>query len=160
MNKLIADINRWDQPDIPHKDWRCVDVIDHEKPSETCQMCGNERIRFVHVMLHSQYSGSLAVGCVCAEKMSNDYVNPRRRETLLRNKAARRERWLSRKWKLSRNGNFWLKIDGHHIIVFRSKFVRDRWGFGVDGNFSSSKYGSVDEAKLASFDAFWVELNR
>lgn len=52
--------NRWSSAGIPHKGWTCVDVIDlranGEQPEDTdyatCQMCGNEKIRFVHVMQH------------------------------------------------------------------------------------------------------------
>ena len=51
---------RWDQPGVPHKGWQCVDVVDlradggpaDETDYATCQMCGNEKIRYVHVMAH------------------------------------------------------------------------------------------------------------
>ena len=49
-----------------------------EIPYEQYEMCGNERIRFVHLMQHPDYPHELRVGCVCAEKMSDDYVNPRK----------------------------------------------------------------------------------
>jgi hypothetical protein len=68
--------NRWDQPNIPHKGWTCVDVIDlrsgeassKEADYATCEMCGNERIRYVHIMEHAALEGNLSVGCVCAER--------------------------------------------------------------------------------------------
>ena len=49
--------NRWDQPGVPHKGWHCVDVVDLRADGEsadetdyaTCQMCGNEKIRYVHM---------------------------------------------------------------------------------------------------------------
>ncbi len=52
--------SRWDQPGVPHKGWRCVDVVDlraNGEPADdtdyaTCQMCGNEKIRYVHIMDH------------------------------------------------------------------------------------------------------------
>lgn len=52
--------NRWDQPGVPHKGWHCVDVVDLRADGEsadetdyaTCQMCGNEKIRYVHIMEH------------------------------------------------------------------------------------------------------------
>lgn len=51
--------SRWDQPGVPHKGWHCVDVVDlradggpaDEIDYATCQMCGNEKIRYVHVMV-------------------------------------------------------------------------------------------------------------
>lgn len=63
----------------------------------TCQMCGNEKIRYVHIMKHPDLDENFDVGCVCAEKMSSDYEGPKRREAKLRNRAARRTRWLQRK---------------------------------------------------------------
>lgn len=63
--------NRWDQPGVPHKGWHCVDVVDlradvesaDETDYATCQMCGNEKVRYVHVMEHPDLAagGSLIV---------------------------------------------------------------------------------------------------
>lgn len=91
---------RWDQLGVPHKGWHCVDVVDLRADGEsadetdyaTCQMCGNEQIRYVHVMAHPDLEDHFEVGCVCAEKMSDDYEGPKRRETRLRNRAVRRTR--------------------------------------------------------------------
>ena len=79
--------NRWEQPGVPHKGWHCVDVVDLRADGEsadetnyaTCQMCGNEKIRYVHVMEHPDLDENFDVGCVCAEKMSGDYEGPKRR---------------------------------------------------------------------------------
>lgn len=84
-------MNYWSDPNVPHRGWECVDVIDladycendDEIRYQQCQMCSNEKIRFVHVMTHPDFQGELHVGCVCAEKMSEDYVNPRNIETYI-----------------------------------------------------------------------------
>ena len=102
----------WNQEGIPHKGWQCVDVIDLRGDGESaedteyavCQMCGNEKIRYVHIMEHPDLDENFDVGCVCAEKMSGDYEGPQRREAKLRNRAARRTRWLQRKWRVSAMG--------------------------------------------------------
>jgi hypothetical protein len=52
---------------------------DAEEASCTCEMCGNEHVRYVHLMAHPAYA-TLRVGRVCAEKMQNDYTAPRQRE--------------------------------------------------------------------------------
>ena len=70
---MSTSVNLWDQPDVPHKGWIFLDVIDTETAEATCEMCGNERIRYVHMMAHADYPERLSVGCVCAEKMSDDY---------------------------------------------------------------------------------------
>ena len=47
---------RWDLPGVPHKGWTLVgfeDIKDDpDADYETCEMCGNERIRFVHILSH------------------------------------------------------------------------------------------------------------
>lgn len=90
-----------------------------EAPDGSCQMCGREEIRFLHHMSQPQFPEGLDLGGVCAEKMEDDYVNPRRREQDLRNVAGRGKRWLTRKWKLSQSGNPYIKSDGFHIVIYR-----------------------------------------
>ena len=61
--------NRWDQPGVPHKGWHCVDVVDLRADGEsadetdyaTCQMCGNEKIRYVHIMEHQLFKPQPAI---------------------------------------------------------------------------------------------------
>lgn len=151
----------WNQAGIPHKGWQCVDVIDLRGDGESaedteyavCQMCGNEKIRFVHVMEHADHDDALRVGCVCAEKMSDDYLGPKRRESRLRNRAVRRKKWLTRTWRTSSKGNPFLNIQGHNVGVHINKFKR--WGYRIEGRFSAETYPTMEEAKLALFDEFW-----
>ena len=52
---------RWNNKNVPHKGWICIDVIDvredgqpvDETEYETCMMCGNERIRYAHILKHN-----------------------------------------------------------------------------------------------------------
>lgn len=51
---------KWSKEGLPHKGWQCLDVIDLAENTETgdsipyeqCEMCGNEKIRYAHVMIH------------------------------------------------------------------------------------------------------------
>ena len=157
----------WDTPGVPHKGWECDTVYDIREdgssPDETdyeiCQMCGNERIRYVHVMSHPEYPKPLNVGCVCAEKMSNDYLGPKKKEKVLRNKASRRSRWLTRKWRLSAKGNDFLNVDGYNIVIYPNKFMPGKWSFGIDGKFSRNNFESKDKAKIAAFNKYWDLTN-
>lgn len=53
-------MNLWDQPNIPHKGWSYVGIVDlgeecscdEEVEYEQCQMCGKERIRYIHILEH------------------------------------------------------------------------------------------------------------
>lgn len=73
---------RWDNPGIPHKGWMLVECIDlgegvygdDEIEYETCEMCHNEKIRYVHILTHPNYPGEIHVGCDCACKMTEDYI--------------------------------------------------------------------------------------
>lgn len=132
--------SRWDQPGVPHKGWHCVDVVDlradggpaDETDYATCQMCGNEKIRYVHIMEHPDLDENFEVGCVCAEKMSDDYEGPKRRETKLRNRAVRRTRWLQRKWRVSAKGNSFLNLEGTTWWCIRRRPVAGATRSGTD----------------------------
>lgn len=148
---------KWSQSGVPHKGWTCVDVEDLGTVDAVCEMCETREIRYVHHMEHMEYSGSLGVGCVCAEKLEDDYSRPRMREQALKNATRRRQHWLSRKWKTSAKGNPYLNTDGMNIVVFNrrprvwSARIRDR-STGQE-MVSRREYRTEDAAKLAAFDA-------
>ncbi|MEO5327063.1 MAG: hypothetical protein H7829_02350 [Magnetococcus sp. THC-1_WYH] len=122
-----------------HTKTGCVDVYDLEEATGTCGMCGREEIRYVHVMDHPHYPEALDVGCICAGKMTN-YGGPRERENRLKNKASRRTRWLSRKWRVSAKGNEFLNTDGFNITIFPYNQGRKKgkWGYKVGERFGNS----------------------
>ena len=140
-----------------------MDVVDlraNDEPADetdyaTCQMCGKERIRYVHVMDHPKLDEQFEVGCVCAEKMSDDYEGPMRRENRLQNRAARRRHWLQRKWRVSLKGNPFLNVKGYNIVVYPTK--AGRWGYKIGDRFGPKTYATVTDAKLALFDDFWTQ---
>ncbi|HVX00594.1 MAG TPA: hypothetical protein VHA52_09205 [Candidatus Babeliaceae bacterium] len=150
--------NYWNIAGVPHRGWTLEDVIDvrgdgqaeWETDYESCMMCGNERIRYVHIVSHPDVDGDFRVGCVCAEKMTNDYVNPERLERQLRNRASRRANWLNRDWRYSKNGNHYLKIDGKFITIFRDKRT-GKYKVSVDGTFGKKSFEQITEAKIAAF---------
>ena len=136
----------WNQP-LPQKGWKCLDVVEG---SGSCEMCGKEDIRFIHIMKHPKVNDEISVGCVCAEKMSNDYVNPRRRESALKSTISRRKKWLTRRWRISAKGNEFLNYRGSNVGVYKRD---DCWGYWIDGKFSNNIYNSSDQAKLELFNA-------
>jgi hypothetical protein len=140
----------WDQPGVPHKGWTAVDVEDlgpDEDDRAICQMCRKEQIRYVHHMTHQGY-GDLAVGCICAGKMTGDYVGAKERERVVRNLGKRRENWLKRKWRISGKGNQYLNILGHNVGVNRQG---QGWVGRVDGWFSQ-RVPTEAAAKLKAFE--------
>lgn len=151
--------NKWNIPNIPHKGWTLDDVYDVREDGqsaddteyETCMMCNNERIRFVHVISHREVDESFKVGCVCAEKMTNDYVNPKRLETALRNKASRRENWTNKKWKTSQNGNYFLTIEDRHLLIYTDKKTK-KFKCKIKDTFGKKSFDTLKQAKIAVFN--------
>jgi hypothetical protein len=132
---------KWSQPGVPKKGWRFTgDIEDLGAPDGTCEMCETQQIRYVHCMEHPDYPHVLGCGFVCAEKMEEDYVNPRRREAALKASASRRRRWLARKWKVSVGGNPYINTDGFNITIFPNS--DGSWGGRIEDRASGDSVRS------------------
>jgi hypothetical protein len=144
--------HRWLIPGMPRRGWVLLDTYDLGEPSHECEACGYPAVRYVHAIAHSEFR-DLAVGCVCAEHLTEDYVTPRQRETTLRGTARARRAWLAREWRISRKGALWLKIRGHHVCVFRSP-QGDGWRCSFNDQFGILTHDSVEAAKIALFNKY------
>lgn len=122
---------RWNKPDIPHKGWEYVgmeDLGDNVYPGDTipyeqCEMCGHEKIRYVHLLKHPDYNGEIRVGCDCASRMTLDYVTPEERERNLRNRTNRRKNFMKQEWyRKPETGNYILRYKGDYITIMKSRF--------------------------------------
>ena len=151
--------NYWNQHSIPHKGWTLLDVIDiredgaseDETDYESCMMCGNEKIRYVHIVTHNEVDEDFRVGCICAQKMTNDYINPEKREKDLKNKNLRRINWAKKKWKVSVKGNDYLNKDGHFLSIFKN-YKSGKYKCLIDKKFGSKEYDSTSLAKIGLFN--------
>lgn len=123
--------NPWGQPGVSHKGWHCVDVVDLRAGGESAD--------------ETDYT-------TC--QMCGDYEEPKRREAKWCNRAARRTRWLQRKWRVSAKGDGFLNVDSHNLAVHMNKFKR--WGYRIGSRFSTKTYAKKEEARLALFDDFWA----
>ncbi|MCG9969898.1 hypothetical protein L9W92_18025 [Pelotomaculum terephthalicicum JT] len=153
----------WEKPGIPHKGWVCTGMIDlrEDDPDaelETCEMCGKEGIRYVHMMEHPQYPQIVRTGRVCAENMERDYAAPGQRERELLNRHNRKMTFLKREWQQRQNGNFVLKFKGEYLTITPSKFNKNYYGVVYGGqsvwNYKNRKISDLQTAKLAAFDIF------
>lgn len=153
---IAAGRGKWAEKGVPHRGWRCVEIEDLGEPSATCGMCEAQRIRFVHHMEHDDYPGTLPCGCVCAGHMEQDLARAEARDRAMRSRTSKRARWLTRQWKVSQRGNAWIEADGYRVTIFPRG---TRWAAvlnavaGTYQTFSRRSYPTVDEAKLAAFDA-------
>ena len=146
--------NLWDDPTVPKEGWVCVGVSDLGEPSAVCEMCGRQIIRYVHHMRHPRYR-PLGVGCVCAGKMEGDPEGARARERDFKRRESRKKTFLARKWKVSRNGNRYLKIR-EHIIVLIEERSRGGWRYSFDGTFCRETFATQEGAILAVFEELEV----
>lgn len=157
---------RWNRPEVPHKGWRYVGIEDlgeglspdDEIQYEQCEMCGNEKIRYVHILEHPAYDGEIRAGCVCASKMIDDYAVPLEREHAVKNRLKRKQSFFRQEWYTkSSTGNLVLRYKGEHITIIKSKHGP---GYGVifqnecKWDYRGKKILDLLTAKLVAFDLF------
>lgn len=154
---------KWSEVGVPKRGWSCVHVEDLGEPAQLCEMCENVEIRYVHEMQHPDYSGTLSVGCICAEHMEEDYVRPKEREKQLKSAARRRKTWAKRAWSQSSKGNLYINIDGFNITVFPKRAV---WALSITNRLTDKtrkgirSYPTQLAAQAAGFDALlWAKRN-
>ncbi len=73
----------------------------------------------------------------------------RKRERDLKNRQARMDSFKARKWKQSRNGNPYLKIGEHLIVLY--KLQNGGWKYLIDGQFCETRYETREKAATAAF---------
>lgn len=151
--------NFWNKNDLPHKGWILLDVEDirgedkseDEADYETCMMCGQEKIRYVHIVKHPDVAEELRVGCICASKLTDDYVNPKRRECELQNYINRKKTWNKKKWKNSPVGNPFRFINGQCFQIVKD-YKSGRFKLKIDKKLGDFTYDSIEDAKKRAFE--------
>lgn len=143
--------NLWERDDVPKMGWRCIGVTDLQAPVGICGMCGHQVIRYVHHMVHPQFH-QIDAGCICAGKMEGNIERAKQRERDFKNKEARKESFMSRKWKNSKNNNSYLKIKDHLIVLYYSPEYKN-WKYSLDNKFCEEVFRTKAEAKSATFEA-------
>lgn len=144
----------WSEPGLPRRGWVCVEIADLGALDGECEFCG-EPIRYEHHMGHSEVHREYVAGCICAGKLEGDYVAPKERERLMRNRAARRERWTSRKWRQSRKGNYYLNVAGRNVGVYRDPVEPALWRARIGDRFGTLVYATKENAMRGIFDRLY-----
>ena len=142
---------------VPSKGWNLDDVVDSRDESglhygeyEDCEYCNHEQIRYVHILSHNNYHEQIHVGCICAEHLTGDYVNPKKRERALKNRASRRSRFLTRKWSVSYKGNHSISYQGYRGLAFKTPNGKFKTKIGQ--TWGNIYHTTMNEAKLYIFD--------
>ena len=113
-----ASLGKWSREGVPRRGWTCTGIEDlGSNGMITCEMCECAEIRYAHHLTHDDYPETLAVGCICAQHMEDDYAAPREREKRLRSeggkKRQREDAWLRvARWHRAASGNLWATRKG------------------------------------------------
>lgn len=159
VKKQLEDCdNLWKRDDVPKTGWICEDVTDLGSPCGVCQMCGYQIIRYVHHMYHPEY-GRIGAGCVCAGKMEGNVEAAKEREQEAKNKASRKENFKKRKWNTSRNGNSYIKVKDHIVVLYKRK-TDNVWKYSIDNVFCVEVFETKEEAQMAAFEALDTILKK
>lgn len=135
----------WNKKSIPHKGWINQGCEDLEEATHKCEMCDKEEIRYVHTMYHPEAPKYFKVGCVCAEKLTNDYDTPKQQLKEM----MKQTNWINHNWK---------KLDLHEYESknFNSVFGRvtvgvfkvdNHYQFHIDNIICTDHYTTKNEAK-------------
>ncbi|WP_051110022.1 hypothetical protein [Massilia niastensis] len=87
-------------------------------------MCGNEKVRYVHIMERLDLDKNFDVGCVCAEKRSGDYEGPKRLKAQIGAAQRAEPDGCSAGGGSPPKGNGFLNVDGHNLGVHMNNFKR------------------------------------
>ena len=156
----MSRTGKWGEPGVPHAGWNCVGYDDLGEASRTCEMCGTALVRYWHYLEHPNYPERLGTGYICAGALTEDYVASKARDEKMKFTARQRKRWLSRRWKISQQGNEYLNISNVNVVVFQRGAG---WSFRLLNRHSAevlfpalSIYETSDAAKLAAFERMLV----
>ncbi len=153
------------KPECPKTGWRWLRATDLQCDEgrtqgdyDTCEFCGKEQIRFVHVLAHHDWKDTIAVGRICANDLAGDPAIDAT-ERKLRNLAQRRAAFTKLKgWQTSAKGNLWIEYQGHHIVVMRLPSGRCR--LRIDGEFGKLTFANKERAQRRAFDVVQRKLDQ
>jgi hypothetical protein len=137
---------KWRDPGVPHRGWTHHGCEDTGEISTTCEMCEKETIRHVHYVTHADYPGELRVGCICAEKLTEDYVGPREAEGTVKKRRSRLSTFMTRGWKEGRFGSSHRDWKGRRVLIAPRS---SGWIAKVDGEGGRKVFVSQEAARLA-----------
>lgn len=148
-------MSKWKDKTVPNLGWDCSYIEDvGSDDMETCEMCESSQIRYVHTVTHESY-GELRVGCVCGGRMCGDEETSLKNEKNLKILIKDKDKLLNKKWRISKNGNDYIKLGDLLFTVFYKKgHYHYSLNSGNHTTFSDYKsyYHTKDDAKLAGID--------
>lgn len=121
--KCIKKLKEWG---APLDGWECLTTYDVAEDADyddavltECELCGCQRVRYVHVMRNPRYFEDVEVGCICAGIMEGNILAAKERERQLKNRAKRKLNFPNRKWKQTRTGGCFIRYRGKNVFINR-----------------------------------------
>jgi len=140
---------------MPREGWTVAEVIDLltlGEPPGTCDRCGRDDLRFIHLLDHRAWPESIVTGKCCAQRLTTDYDPTAEHALVLR--ARRRDRFPDlERWDISARGNPWIKYRGATVTVFPKEEGYACCVALDDDRTYRHGFKTVRDAKLAAFDA-------
>jgi hypothetical protein len=127
-------------------------------------MCEAADIRYVHIMMHPSMVDELRCGCICAGLMAEDLAGAKQREagmkakvcrhaTAIRAVARRREKWITKPWRMSAKGNPWRWEGDWRVVIVRDSLgYRFMVAYREREHWADYGYPTKEAAKGAAFD--------
>ncbi len=149
--------------DAPLENWSCVEVVDGETADFICELCGCDKVRYIHVMAHEDYVGVLRVGCVCAGYMEGDLIAARARDEAAKKKSSRRANFRKKTWTEVNENTWAVKYKQRSVQIERDAFRgRDFYKISIDTDqyqwWDNRRIETLEDAKLCVFELIdWEE---
>lgn len=142
--------------------WICTDVVDLGEACFTCDLCGYDPIRYVHVMEHPNWSERFSVGCVCDGTMSGDMLAAQQRDDEAKRKSARKTNFMKKQWKERPDGVMFLPHTRGGITAETDTFLgRAYYKVTVNGEqyqwLNNRRVETLDEATRLAYEVLEYE---
>lgn len=147
----------------PLENWRCVEVIDEETADFICELCDCQKVRFIHVMEHSDYPDYIQVGCICAGIMEGNLMAAKERDDAARRKSQRRSNFRKKKWTEKSENEWSVKYKQRSVLIERDVFRdRDFYKISIDTDqyqwWDNRRIETLEDAKRCVFELIdWEE---
>lgn len=141
----------WNEDKLPTSGWEFQDVADLGEPIGSCDFCGTI-IRYEHTLTHI-LGHEVGVGCICADRLTQEVGAGKAREKEFRKLASKRDRSRSRfptYFVENERGNYYAKKLG--ITIFHRN---GEWTYVSNGCFSDRKFCTLDTAMAALRDTLF-----
>ena len=134
---------------FPKRGWQYLGCDDLIIANNLCEYCGEDHVRYVHILGHPDWPQSIETGCVFAANLGlAEDAGKEERDT--RNRASRLKRFIDSGWRVDRPGGYIKNYKCNRVLVRPFS-----WGYIYQINCRdfSDTVESLQLAKIGAFEA-------